>query len=91
MRAAGGGRRHQVREEVVRDRVDLVQQEHRENHGDDERQDHPDQRLDGIDQIASVVEAVSVENHLVQRGHYVTSLGDCRNENKLHAVRTANL
>lgn len=47
-----------------------MKQEDRENHGDDERKDHPDQRLDGVDQIASVVEAGGVENHLAQRGHY---------------------
>jgi len=87
MRTVGGGCRHQVREEVVRDRVDLVKQKRRENHGDDERQDHPDQRLDGVDQITSVVGAGGVEDHLAQRGHYGHVPLGCRNENSLRAVR----
>lgn len=74
-RAVGDGGRHEIREEGVRGRVHLVQQEYREYHGDDERQDHADQCFDGVDQVASVVGRCGVEDLVDQcRGHYVMSL-----------------
>lgn len=87
-RMAGvAGSRHEIREEVVRGRVDLVEQEYREYHGDDERQDHADQCFDGVDQVAAVVGSGGVEGLLEQRGHYGHVLLGCRNENNLRARR----
>lgn len=83
-RVVDGRGGHEVGEELVDGRVDLVKEEGDEDGGDQERHDDADECFDGVDQIASFVLG-GVED-LADRGHYVTRPSGCRNENRLHAV-----